>query len=419
MQYGMDNVSWIPVPNKNWIWKYLDYAFNNSALLQFIIIGLILINIILYYKDLQWNKFRLIALMWFLIVYFTAYFYSIFKSPLLQYSILIFVFPFLLGFIFSTIHDKLNLLTYIQILVLLIFGLYTTIFQQKFYKTQHFGVFKDIAELTCKWEKQYGDDNITRITNIIHPYYIKYYNEKQNCNPKYKLYSLRDYKNLSKLTDIVESSKTPYFEYSWSNVANLPETEEIIRTKYNKVIEKTDFFNSGIRLFFNDSNYKRPIIYQTSLSFETIQPEWKYYEPLQSDSIYHSDSICYMITPNEEYSKFGFEKKFKEINPDNDSCIISLSAYILSNEKDCDGDLVMAIKRNDSTIYWNSAQIRNFIHTGKWCYINLTRFAFDSDEDWILNIKPDDIIKIYFWNTYRRNIFIDDVQLNLFPYHER
>lgn len=77
--------------------NYLNYIFQFSLWLKSLVVLLLLASIVFYDKNLALgNKFRLIAITWFLSPMVIGYFYSVHRNAVLQYSVLIFSFPFFL-----------------------------------------------------------------------------------------------------------------------------------------------------------------------------------------------------------------------------------------------------------------------------------------------------------------------------------
>jgi hypothetical protein len=56
--------------------------------------------------------------------------------------------------------------------------LYVSIFIQKIYSKQFFGVYKEIVALSEKWNNVLGSINIEHKTNVDSQFFIDYYNNR-------------------------------------------------------------------------------------------------------------------------------------------------------------------------------------------------------------------------------------------------
>ncbi len=80
---------WLSKPDSLWLAKYFEYVFNFAFPFWLIAIGLMF----QFYLALRRNFYE--GLVWFSLVFLVGYFYSVYRNPVLQYSSLIFICPFL------------------------------------------------------------------------------------------------------------------------------------------------------------------------------------------------------------------------------------------------------------------------------------------------------------------------------------
>ena len=93
-QFAIGGVGgWLAKPDHTFFGNYLSYMFDFSWWVKGVVIMLVLLSFIFISKDWkQKNKLRLLCLVWFLAPLLIGYFYSRYKNPVLQYSVLIFSF---------------------------------------------------------------------------------------------------------------------------------------------------------------------------------------------------------------------------------------------------------------------------------------------------------------------------------------
>lgn len=122
---------WLAAPNKTWIWDYTFFIFHFSWIFllgTLIIVGLGLAS----EKTHQNTRLRVTLLFWFLFPLILGYAYSVLRSPMLQFSVVLFGFPFLILVIFS-FHGKWKFTPY-AVLGILLLGSYTLVYGRQYYQ---------------------------------------------------------------------------------------------------------------------------------------------------------------------------------------------------------------------------------------------------------------------------------------------
>lgn len=399
-QFGRGGLStWLGKPGSGYFMEYLFYSFNNSILLCVVIAFIVLISIIINIKWIRSNKFRWIALVWFIVPFLIGYFYSVYVNPVLQHSILIFSFPFLLIFLFSFFDLKKWKLNFIMLGVLAVVGVYSTVIEKKFYSSQFFGVFKEVAEKTAGWDKKYGRKNITHTVNVIHPSYIHYYLDRYPGQGGYLIYDISGAQYLGRLAEIVDSTNTEYFMYGWSNTGSPYEIYEIIKQKYPVVVEDHRYFNSAVTLF-RKGPARKPLMAEGT-GFESM-------DSIRIDSSLlvrqpvHSGQFAYRLDSITEFSP-AIETTVSRLYNNTRFLVVSFWGWHLDNP---DAQLVLSFEGEVKN--WSSAILGNFTKSGKWGRAVLVKKL-------PAGVQPGDPVKVYVWNPGKRLVYIDDILVATYP----
>ncbi|MEP7169832.1 MAG: glycosyltransferase family 39 protein, partial [Bacteroidota bacterium] len=398
---------WLSKPKSDFLWKYIQYAFNDSSFVLLFYILVFILSIVIYSRNRAANKFRLLLFLFFILPFLIGYYYSIYRNPVLQYSILLFSFPFLIIFIFSFITETIQQKIVIAgVAAILLLGSFSTVYKNKYYSTKHFGVFKELAEKTIEFNNKYGEQNITRTINVINPYYIQYYFDKFSKEAKFSQYSCNDYSLMNDFVKIAEQSKTPYFIHAWSNTYDPPELEYVILENYPYIISKNDYFNSGITLYSNIPQkavpFKEPI-YETTHDFENAK--WENESLFFSDSLFHSGKQSAFMTDNNEYGPtLSLPIKNLELKKGD---ILKISLWIYPMQEHQFAKLVLSIDENDKAKIW-LGQNFNFYQTkvNQWQQVFLA-YVINTD------LSGEEILKSYVWNDKKESFFIDDFKLQV------
>jgi hypothetical protein len=239
---GLDD--WLPIPTSSWIFEYLFQALNNSWLI--VICSILVIGSGIVGNWLQ-GGFKSPKVWLCLSVFFgsflVGYIYSTQVAPVMQYSGLMFSFPFLLLGFFGLVKlpaDTINVVLPIALSVLI----FDTISNQKFYETEHYGVFKELAEKAI--EVRLKDPEALLIADVNHELYLDYYSKKFGAsNLQFDNYSLSDSGDLKLLHSLCKNSSSESALLAWSTKGQLPEHAAIIEHYFPKVVEVGHHFNSG------------------------------------------------------------------------------------------------------------------------------------------------------------------------------
>ncbi len=398
---------WLGAPDENAFRKYLFHVFNDSLMVALLLWGTGIASFVYYRKTLTLGRYHLVCLLFFLLPFGIAYYYSIWKNPVFQYSILLFSFPFLLLFLFSFIPTGIPDKKFLPLLILLMGVIvYSTVLEKKYYSTQHYGVFRQLAERTVELNNSLGDRNITNTFNVYNPYYLDYYFEKFRRPVTAAQYRCMEADSLKTLRDIVDRSTTPYFLHAWSNIYEPPETDEIIRRQYPFRILHDRHVNSALSLYARnkpDSTRVEKIIFSATHDFEHFRwPNDQYFmsrEPVHAGS-YSSDLSGkeYGNTFKAPLSAVGYEA----------GCVLSVSCWIYSREVPVNTRLVVTVEdRDEKTLFWQAGNADVFISSPeRW-----QQFFFSC----ILppGLPPFARLKIFPWNMNKKNIWIDDLEITI------
>ena len=264
---------WLGPPSKYAIFQFLFYALNNDWLIVGVLFVLLLISI--FQNKFQFEhspkKFLFIALALGFLPVFIAFFYSIFKNPVYQYSILIFGYPLIVLSLVTLLNFKSNKYFNVVLISTTFVFLFSSVFSKKYYQTEQFAVFKDIAVDIENYTHKYGIENIAYTVNVIKPFYINYYlNQAENKFPILQYNCNNDHSYIA-LDSILQKSDKKYFLHAWSNNYHAPELEYRIRKEFPYLIEQDIHFNSGIYLFSKDSTnqiIQKRVLFEEKNDFE-------------------------------------------------------------------------------------------------------------------------------------------------------
>jgi hypothetical protein len=237
---------WLGPPENDWLIEHLAYVLNNSWIVILSVLTVCIMGFTLFKSKKSFQR-NLLPLLLFLLPFLIGFLYSKNINPVLQHSTLLFSFPFFLVFLFSGWEDSKPRITAYMAGLLVILTVGSTVLEKRFYQTNHFGVFKEVAENLVKWKNE-SDDDALLIGDYNYPFYLHYYTDQ--IEPlKLDLYRTTDELGLAKLKSLVEESRHEYLIYSWSTINQVPEIEAIIKQRFPNEVNRETYFNSEVVRF--------------------------------------------------------------------------------------------------------------------------------------------------------------------------
>lgn len=402
-QIQRKGLGWLPKPEDDFLINFFQYAGNESI----VYLALIAVFPLLAFSlgNFNWPKpkFWLFPLI-FLISYFVGFYYSLHYSPVLQFSALIFSYPFFLIFLaqFIAIRKSKNLY-YLQVGLMLIVGIISLIFNADAYGTKKFADFKGVSQSLIEWKN--ANPDLVVISNSNSPEYLNYYYEYHGQNLEEDLQSFSEADALSEASRLISSQRSAQIALGFANLPIPPEVYELARANYPRVIERNRYFNSEALLLGKNEDNQGPMnraaSFESNPEDEKSEAVWSVAPQLIQDSIYHQAPPAFKISSKDLYS-LTFQSTIEQVF-DAEEDWLCLSAFMKSDQS-ANIKWVVSVERNGESIDWRSMESKNWYLTEQWYPIYFV-YALSKEA------KPQDIIKIYFWNPDQSEVYLDDLRL--------
>lgn len=401
--------AWLAPPEPSFISDHIAFVFNNSWIVGGAALLAIAVSVFLTVKRRNWNKFYVIAFAWFIIPLVVGYMYSVYRSPVLQHSVLLFSMPFLLMFLFSGLRDVHNAAGLIVIPFALI-PAGSTVLEKKYALTNHFGRVNDLVTDMKRWSDTYGEKNMAFAGNYDGAYFPGFYFDQLNWHPK-MLTTFIDADHPEKLYDfrqLVQTSNADYFAWTWSTKAPSQEAIYLIREKYPYIAERNYYYNSESWLFArNPVKTAQPNDTAFVLADEinlTLKPRWKdNLHTVKTDSLAKSGSACLVLQkPDGVYGPVFTGTIGTEVTSPND--YISVEADVRA-DSGAAPIAVIEFKRGDELLLWTGREFAHVHHTtGTW---NTFFYSVRMYKE----LRKGDTFRIYFFNDRDAAARIDNVTI--------
>ena len=400
---------WLGKPSWDFLFRHIFYIFNESWYLLVVVVGIAAWMMWKQRLSNPFTTFRLLALLWFFLPMIIGFIYSRTVNPLLQHSVLIFSFPFLIYFLFSFAEPVLNRSTLLLLVFLFAAGLVSLLAEKRYYRTQHFGEFRDIARQVASWDQKYGADDITRAINVNHPWYVDFYLKREGSQATFAQYENRGGKDLLDLKHIVSRSTTSHFVYAWTKPTPT-ETEDIVREFFPYVVEKHLYGGlSAVGLYAREAPAvplaePEPLLVVRN-GFEQAG-RWKADPDQRDTALVYGGSYSYRLDPMTEYSP-AFDTVLHKISQ-KPIRYIKVSLWGLIPPGHGTTPIVISVDDTKGQNYvWASMNMENFLDPSSWgkAYFNydLPRIRSSGDR-----------LKIYVWNPDKYAFNIDEMEIRFY-----
>jgi hypothetical protein len=381
---------WLKTPEPGWLYMYVKYIFHFSYWMYALAGALLCLSILFCTREIdKTNKFRILCITWFFSSFFIQYFYSVYISAIIQYSTLIFVFPFLLIFLFSLfreLNEKQNMLI---VLVILLIGTASLATNRKHFQVFYKQPFQQQLEATFESLDKIKNESDATIILYLPPYLKKivkqHYSRKYNKNLDDSYYKTSSQYPTPKIfRAFVFSRKTNYFI-----AGDLPlEYLQIVKEKYPYMLVKKEGFTCSAYCFAK----QKPA--------DEITNEVMFKEQLIKEE-----------TALDSAQEFGptFSFKLKDICYTRHT-IVNVNATLLPTDTSSNPLLVVAIEEKGVVLSWGGVPYFNY--NNNWGRAN-TSFSCSDLTSFDFKNHPEAELKIYIWNKDKKPIVIKQMDLEV------
>ena len=403
---------WLSPPDASFFFRYLSYIFNYS--IAFLILFILLFSAGLIFPkkaNARIIRFRIIALLWFLVPVLTGYFYSIYRNPVLQFSVVIFSFPFLLLFVYSFLAEMKFRINAAFVFIILLLGSYTLIYGRQHYEVFYKQGFDRIPLLIEETYENYPEDETATYLDVGVPKMINFYFDKYDI-PKNEIHYLKE-RDMAEFREMIGSSRADRVIYAWTDGTAL-ERISMLRDHYPYLLRKEVFFNAEFYVFSKlkedaDKNIPPNNLFSSVNDFEKEYENWNFKkENILEDSMQTGNHV-YLVKSGELYAS-SFKTSMEGLlnHPQN---ILQIGVDVFSWDSIPNAKLVLSIENPDGSepYHWNAADLdKSLSKAGEWqrAY-RCIRLSHTKVPD------KNAILKAYIWNSGKDRFLIDDFEVSI------
>ncbi len=399
--------SWLGKPHYDFFVNYIAYIFHFSVLLFVLVISIIIYgfvqNKIIFAKR---NTYLLFAV-WFLLPVTIGFFYSVFFSAVLQYSVLIFSFPFLFFVLFAHIKQQTPTVNLIIVSIIVTVNSLSLVFERNYYTLFYNSPYKEMLIDYYKINKK-----CSNILSIIDSDIRKtrYYATKYSIDTNFVWFS--SFENENGFIQFLEQQSLRYDTLFFAGLSsNNPLTNPIIQDYYPTVEEQKNYVGGSTYIFSKKASQEN--IFIEKLTFEHYKNKaWNSIDSINfNDAMSVSGNYCYCMDSTSEWGP-SFSAKVTDIVK-NENNFIDITVKAKTSENFDDVILVASIESGKNNVHWGGTPFNTFIFNNaaeKWFTIHHAIKLSD-----IYLNYPDVTLIVYIWNKGKKNFYIDDFTIKLRP----
>ncbi|MBQ6083687.1 MAG: glycosyltransferase family 39 protein [Bacteroidales bacterium] len=150
---------WLAKPTSAFFTDFLSYSMNYSKLFIFSMLIIALLPFIIGVKNRGGKiAIKIICLVWFVVPFALAFAYSLLKEPIIQFSTLIFSFPFLIIAVFSFFNEEIKIKPLCAVVGwILLMGVVSLVVDRQYFKQVYHQGFDQVAVEMKNAQERFGD----------------------------------------------------------------------------------------------------------------------------------------------------------------------------------------------------------------------------------------------------------------------
>ncbi len=403
-QLGIGGVGgWLSKPTSQFFSNYLNYIFQFSLGLKSLVALLLLASIFFYDKNLaSGNKFRLLAIIWFLSPMVIGYFYSLHRNAVLQYSVLIFTFPFFLLFMFSLFRNLRPLYNFSIITAIMVISIYSLIYERRHYEIFFHQPVEQLVMHSIHTSVKLPAKASTILLNQPKKY-IGYYLKKFNSDLQIDYWPEKNFSSYIDFRKYLSSLSTDFLI-----AGNIPgDNLLLIKQYYPYLIESEKGFTYNYRCFAKNldghSSIDESVFYDT-LNFMKPGDHWTI--PDKSFIIDSSQHVAYRMDSLQQWGPGFTAPVFDLITSRYD--VLNVILHVQNVRADNKASLVMSLDKEDKPFFWEEKPFTYFIDSTE----NSGTVVFSMS---LRNVefKGNPLLKVYVWNKNKDIFLIDRFHVEL------
>ena len=370
---------WLGKPSSDFIFQFLAYCFHFSTL--FFAVAALFYLFFIVSKGIKMNNIKAWTMIsWFVLSFTIGWIYSMMRTPVLQYSSLIFSFPFVILGISGFMKELKPLLKLLMVALILTTGTISLIAEREHFTMMYAQGYDQIAKRFSENQSTYG----SRILQVnmggserMTGFYLQQ-NQVSNTHFFNKDAALEPFAAL------LDTSTAQYLAIGWTDYAPYSWVEAA-RVRFPKVIETMHWFNSGYYLLSRDTVSKR----------ELLQDERFVIQQNDMNGLKH-------FAENDEYGLLWEARTDSILAVDDGIIVVGYRLKALSSVEGVSAVLEFKSATDGKAVVWRSGKIQSPQVMADGSVVVLVTYQLDSGP----NFEANTLLRTYLWNNVKSDFLV-------------
>ncbi len=242
---------WLARPDNDFLIQFLRYSMNYAPLFMFVVGLFIILPFILQKPEKRRRPIRWAAIAWFVIIFALAFVYSLLREPIIQFSTMIFCYPFLIlvAFSFYRNNTMTKTQTAVAVLTMLFVGSMSLILQRQHYDLMYHQGYDQIAVRMEKDNENMQD--ICFATSTLNGNFPEFYQEQTQVKNR-RIFNVYDHHHLGDFRQWLNEESTSKLGFGWTDYID-PAWEAQAIAYYPWQIKSDTWFTSKYFTLSKDS----------------------------------------------------------------------------------------------------------------------------------------------------------------------
>jgi len=398
-QLGVGGIGgWLGKPSNTFLFSFIKYTFNFSTLVYLVTLLLIIVSWLKFKNEKYTIKTQLVFFAWFFLPFIIGYYYSRNVNPVLQFSGLIFGFPFLYFVLFGHVKELSVKLNSVIVLIILVVGIFSLVHTRRHYTLTYNSIYKMVAVDASRAIDEHA--NTLCIVNS-HQRNTRLVIEARNLDSAFVWYN--DFNNKQEFISFLQKQQAQYnYLYFGTNADVNPSVIPIIREYFPKLEWQNNYLEGTTFLFSKEPN---TVEYFRELTFDSPRDTLWNNILLENYCSISENNYAYKLNKTIEWGP-GTSFPLSELIHSKYN-FVDISLKVLASNACKGASISTSIDFEGENLYWSSTPFSDYIPTtvdsSKWVTIHHSIKIAD------IGIKKARAkLKVFIWNTSNSEFIIDD-----------
>lgn len=357
---GFSVGGWLSAPRINEVYFFIKTLLGTGTIGKVNIAVFLMLFLISVFKLIPITKKQFLLWWIFIINYLIIHLYSVFRNPILQYSVLLFSGIALIVFMSSFASFLTKKQTVLFVLFIAIGFNFQTIKKKHYLTKVNVHEFEEQAKIAVNLQKRYGSKNVACIFNC-EKFFVLLYEKK--FNTRFQALTAQDTSlfKTALLRHYLKNLKTPYLVVTGFGPADL----FLFKEFYPNLISHEENYFSNVTVL--SKKYSANVDVSVLSTMNLLNSDLEMYVNWKRPMQLFGDSISYDIIKNEKEFPFNIKLPIRKANLLKNQFLVGEmllktdSSSVIGNDKLC---LSVSLK-GQKAVFYKAVNLKDYVDTTK------------------------------------------------------